>query len=266
MNKNIIAAAIFASLGAIAMPAQAIDLNKTAQGYVDFFASSQCNIEACDLNAALTTAISEFPIFAEPLLAAALKAVGPDTPAAAKLVATAVAALGEESTLTASLLESATEAGVNFETASTASKNIDSSIGEECQEPNLSVTETEECLANAALTAAIIADPTSAEALVAEAINAAGADSEAAETIIATAIAALGPDSPLIPSILTIATNAGVNSDIVTGIAIASGVDATIASEATAAGSGTTAGTNTVTTNRGGANNGGGGGGISDNQ
>jgi len=266
MNKNIIAAAIFASLGTIAMPAQAIDLNKTAQGYVDFFAGSKCDTEACDLNAALTTAITEFPIFAEPLLAAAIKAVGPNTDAAKKLVATAVTALGEDSPLTANLMKIASDEGVNLETR-TLAKSIDSNIGEECQEANLTAEEVEGCLANAALTAAIIADPTSAETLVADAIDAAGAESEAAETIIATAIAALGPDSPLIPSILTIATNAGVNSDTVTGIAIASGVDATIASDATAAGPGTTtAGTNTVTTNRGGANGGGGGGGISTNQ
>jgi len=260
MNKNIIAAAIFASLGAIAMPAQAIDLNKTAQGYVDFFAGSKCDTEACDLNTALTTAITEFPIFAEPLLGAAIKAVGPNTDAAKKLVATAVTALGEDSSLTVNLMKIATEEGVNLETR-TLAKSIDTNIGGECQEADLT------CLANAALSAAIIADPTSAEALVAEAIDAAGAESEAAETIIATAIAALGADSPLIPGILTIATNAGVNSDTVTGIAIASGVDATIASDATAAGPGTTtAGTNTVTTNRGGANGGGGGGGISGNQ
>jgi len=263
MNKNIIAAAIFASLSAIVTPVHAIDLDKTAQGYVDFFASSKCDTEACDLNAALTTAITEFPIFAEPLLAAALKAVGPNTAAAKKLVATAVAALGKDSTLTANLLESATEAGVNFETdlVNECHVNFD-------DDKELDIADTKDCDFLTALENSIAEDPTSAEALVAAAITAAGADSEMAESIIASAITALGPDSALIPSILTIATNAGVNSDTVTGIAIASGVDATIASDATAAGPGTGTGTgnNTVTTNRGGANNGGGGGGISTNQ
>jgi len=261
MNKNIIAAAIFASLGAIAMPAQAIDLNKTAQGYVDFFAGSKCDTEACDLNAALTTAITEFPIFAEPLLAAALKAVGPNTEAAKKLVASAVAALGEDSTLTANLLKTASEAGVNMNTALVNECHVNFDDDKE-----LDIADTKDCDFLTALENSIAEDPTSAEALVEAAIIAAGPDSEMTESIIATAIAALGPDSALIPSILTIATNAGVNSDTVTGIAIASGVDATIASDATAAGPGTTPGNNTVTTNRGGANNGGGGGGISTNQ
>ena len=80
----------------------------------------------------------------------------------------------------------------------------------------------------------------------------------------------LGADSPLIVSILTIATEAGINSDTVTAIAIASGIDATIASEATAAGAiagtgGNNAGNtgNNLSNNTGG---GGGGGGISANQ
>ncbi len=261
MNKNIIAAAIFASLSAIVMPAQAIDIDKTAQGYIDFFSSSECKAQGCDLNAALNAAISEFPIYAESLLAAAIKAVGPNTPAAKELVASAVAAVSTDSTLTATLLKTATEEGVNFNTALVNECHVNFDDDKE-----LDIADTKDCDFITALENSITEDPTSAEALVAAALAAAGPDSEMAESIIATAITALGPDSPLIPSILTIATNAGVNSDIVTGIAIASGVDATIASEATAAGPGTTAGTNTVTTNRGGANNGGGGGGISDNQ
>ncbi|WP_019026687.1 hypothetical protein [Colwellia piezophila] len=92
------------------------------------------------------------------------------------------------------------------------------------------------CDLNATLTAAIAANPALAESLVAAAIAVVGADSEEAETLVATAIAAVGIDSPLVAGILTAATEAGVDADTVTGIAIATGVDATLASQATAAG------------------------------
>ena len=181
MNKNILAAVIFGSLSAITLPAQAKDINQTAQSYIDSFSENKCSVDIteskeCDLNEALIAAISQFPIFAESLLAAAIKVVGANT--------------------------------------------------------------------------------------------------EAAETLVASAIFALGVDSPLIANILKVATEAGVDGDTLTAIAIASGVDATIASEATAAGgndnviagnTGNNTG-NTGNTNRGNAGGGGGGGGISDNQ
>ncbi|NQY50341.1 MAG: hypothetical protein HRT50_14800 [Colwellia sp.] len=183
MNKNILAAVIFGSLSAITLPAQAKDINQTAQSYIDSFSENKCSVDIteskeCDLNEALIAAISQFPIFAESLLAAAIKVVGANT--------------------------------------------------------------------------------------------------EAAETLVASAIFALGVDSPLIANILKVATEAGVDGDTLTAIAIASGVDATIASEATAAGNpgndnviagntGNNTG-NTGNTNRGNAGGGGGGGGISDNQ
>lgn len=121
---------------------------------------------------------------------------------------------------------------------------------------------------NDTLATAITNNPAMAESLVAAAIDAVGANSEAAETIIATTIIALGADSPLIAKILTIATDAGVNSDTVTSVAIASGVDATIASEATAARS--TRGNNgnghgNNGHGRGGGNSGNGGGNVSPN-
>jgi hypothetical protein len=141
---------------------------------------------------------------------------------------------------------------------------IDTAITNEC---TFDIEENKECDFNAILATAITNNSTLAESLVAAILNAAGANTEAAEDIIATAISVLGADSPLIPSILTIATEVGVNSDTVTAIAIASGVDATIASEATAAGA--TGGNiigdtgNALANNAGG---GGGGGGISANQ
>lgn len=262
MNKNTLSAAIFASLSAIMMPANAIDLDKTAQGYIDFFASNECaNTKGCDINEALTDAISKFPIFAESLVAAAVKTVDSNSKAAETLVSTAILAVGIDSPLAANILQVATEAGVNSDNAIAIANGTD----DECQ----FAENKEECWTNAALSAAIINDPDSAESLITAAIISAGADSEAAETLIATAIDALGVDSPQIPNILKMASDLGVNRDTVTAIAIASGVDATIASEATAAGN---TGNNNVNTGNNNGNNrnnsggGGGGGGISTNQ
>ena len=261
MNKNTIAAIIFASLGAITLPAHAVDINKSAQDYVDFFASGECAETAgCDLNEALTDAITKFPIFTESLVSAAVKAVGANTKAAEALISSAIVAIGIDSTRAANILKVGTEAGVNTDNA-IAMANGSYNECDTAENP-------EQCEANAALTAAIIADPTAVEELVAAAILAVGADSEAAEEVIATAIAAVGADSPQVPGILKIARDSGVDVDTVTGIAIASGVDATIASEATAAGAIATGGNsrNTGASSASNAGGGGGGGGISTNQ
>ncbi len=92
------------------------------------------------------------------------------------------------------------------------------------------------------------------------------ADEDAANELLADAIETIGADSPLIQQVLAAANNSGMNSDSITSVAVASGVDATVASESTAAGNdGTTTTTTTgnVTTNTGSVNNGGGGGGVS---
>ena len=262
MNKKVLATVFFAVLSVTMMPAQAIELKKTAQDYIDFFASSECaDAQGCDLNTALSDAISEFPIFTESLVSAAIEAVGSNNKAAEILVSSAILAVGTDSALVATILQVATKAGVNGDNALA----IANGTYNECD----TAENREECLANAALSAAIINDPAAAESLVAAAIAAVGPNSEAAETIIATAISALGSDSPFIANILRIATEAGVNSDTVTAIAIASGVDATIASEATAAGPITAGGNNAGNTGNNLSNNtggGGGGGGISANQ
>lgn len=107
----------------------------------------------------------------------------------------------------------------------------------------IEATITNENNLNTTLTTAIANNPALAESLVAAALDTvcvnidtvACANSEAAETVIATSITVLGADSPLITNILTVATDAGVNVDTVISVAIANGVDATIASEATAA-------------------------------
>jgi uncharacterized membrane protein YgcG len=57
-----------------------------------------------------------------------------------------------------------------------------------------------------------------------------------ASDIIAAAISVVGAESAQVAGILTAATNAGVDSDTVTAIAVANSVDATVASQATAAG------------------------------
>lgn len=77
---------------------------------------------------------------------------------------------------------------------------------------------------------------TSIEQAVQDAIT---ADPSNAEAIIAAAIAIVGANSDQISSILTAATNAGVSADVVTSVAIANNVDATVASQATAAGNNT---------------------------
>lgn len=182
MNNKTLAAALFASLSAIILPVNAMDINPVAQEIIDTALINKCNFDivttqdsdikttdSCDFNQVLITAITNNPDLADSLVAAAIAAVGPNT--------------------------------------------------------------------------------------------------EAAESIIASAIIALGIDSPLITNILTAATEAGVNSDTVTVIAIANGVDATIASEATAAGDNTGNTTNTGNGNSGNnSGGGGGGGGISTNQ
>ncbi len=92
---------------------------------------------------------------------------------------------------------------------------------------------------------------------------------ELADSILAAAITLLGADSPLIGDLLRAAIDSGLDGDSVTAIAIANGVDATIASEDTAAGPNPGDGLGntgtTITPNRG-PGNGGGGGGISGNQ
>lgn len=263
MNKNTLAAIIFASLSTAMMPAHAIDLKKTAQEYIDFFASNECaETKGCDLNTALADAISKFPIFTESLVSAAIESVGSNSKVAETLVSSAILAVGIDSGLADSILQIANEAGVNGDNAIAIANGTD----DECQ----TAENKEECWANAALSDAIISDPAAAESLLAAAIIAAGADSEAAETLIATAIDALGADSPQIPNILKMASDYGIDRDTVTAIAIARGVDATIASEATAAGAiATTDRNNLGNTGNNLANNtggGGGGGGISTNQ
>jgi hypothetical protein len=262
MNKNILAAAIFAPLSVIMMPANAIDLDKTAQGYIDFFASNECTeTKGCDINVALTDAISKFPIFAESLVSAAIKTVDSNSKAAETLLSSAMLAIGKDSALAASILQIATEKGINTDNAIAIANGTD----DDC----LTAENKEECLANVALSADIKKDPAAAESLITAAIIAAGADSEAAEAFIATAIDALGANSPQIPNILKMASDLGVNRDTVTAIAIASGVDATIASEATAAGNTANNNVNTANNNANNRNNaggGGGGGGISTNQ
>jgi kynurenine formamidase len=259
MNKKTVAAIIFASLSAITLPAHAIDIDKTAQGYIDFFAESDCaGTAGCDLNTALTDAITKFPIFTESLVAAAVKAVGADTKAAETLVSSAILAVGVDSPRAANILQLGTESGVNADNA-IAMANGSYNECDTAENP-------EQCEANLALAAAIKADPAAAEALVAAAILAVGADSEAAEEVIATAIDALGPDSPQIAGILKIASDSGVDGDTVTAIAIASGVDATIASEATAAGATAATGARNTGGTASNAGGGGGGGGVSTNQ
>ncbi|MCJ8293073.1 MAG: hypothetical protein MJK15_01580 [Colwellia sp.] len=184
MNKNILAAVIFASLSAITLPAQAMDIDPAAQLIIDNALANDCNFDI------------------------------------------------------------------------EATKNPD-------------IEATESCELNAILIAAIIENPALADSLLAAAIAVVGANTEAAETLVASAIFALGVDSPLIANLLKAATESGVDADTLTAVAIANGVDATIASEATAAGNtgnnnGNT--TTTTTTNRGNAGGGGGGEGISGNQ
>lgn len=95
-------------------------------------------------------------------------------------------------------------------------------------------------------------------------------DITAAQSILVSAITTTGPESPLIRKILNAAKQSGLNSDSVTALAIASGVDASLASEATAAGPDNSPAksheikSNNNTAGRG-TGNGGGGGGISEN-
>jgi hypothetical protein len=184
MNKNFLAATIFASLSAITLPANAIDIDPAAQLIIDNALANECNFETEDVKAS-------------------------------------------------------------------------------------DVEKKEICDFDAILTAAITENPELADSLLAAAIHAVGANTEAAETLVASAILALGANSALITQLLTGATESGVDGDTLTVIAIANGVDATIASEATAAGGNTggNTGNNTgTTTNRGDSGGGGGGGGISVNQ
>ena len=126
---------------------------------------------------------------------------------------------------------------------------------------------------NAELAIAITEFPSTAESLVAAAIAQVGADSPEVDDIIATAITSLGVDSPLIDNILILAAEAGVDVDNLIALAIANGVDPTLATEAlalqTAAGSDiedTTSGGGTTANTGSGTGSGGGGGGISANQ
>jgi hypothetical protein len=128
--------------------------------------------------------------------------------------------------------------------------------------------ETSQCNLDLIMSTAINDNPNLAESLVAAAISSLGANTFAAENVLSASINALGLDSPLIANILRVAIEAGVNTDTVTAIAIASGVDATIASEATAAGAPSVAVNNNAnaTSSQTNAGGGGGGAGISNNQ
>ncbi len=126
---------------------------------------------------------------------------------------------------------------------------------------------------NQSVIASLQANPSDAANIISDAIaNICGdgsicADEDAANELLADAIETIGADSPLIQQVLAAANKSGMNTDSITSVAIASGVDATIASEATAAGSVNTAVTsgNSTVTNTDNVN-GGGGGGISQNQ
>lgn len=117
---------------------------------------------------------------------------------------------------------------------------------------------------DAAVAAAIAANPLMAANIIAAAYSwLPDPNSLLGEKILIAAILTVGSDSPLISEILNAAFAAGVDADIVTAIAVGSGVDATIASIATAAGSLLSNDSGTSNNNTGG---GGGGGGISGGQ
>jgi len=86
-----------------------------------------------------------------------------------------------------------------------------------------------------AIASAIAANPDMAESLLAAGLEAVG-PGEAGENLLSAVISALPADSGAIPGIMSAAIEAGIDADTVTGVAIASGVDASIASLATAAG------------------------------
>ncbi len=145
---------------------------------------------------------------------------------------------------------------LDIDPAEQAQLIIDTALAEQCnldieETRDSDLEETDACDFNAVLNIAIAENP------------------DLADSILAAAIASLGAESPLIGDLLSAATDSGLDGDSVTAIAIANGVDATIASEATAAGpnSGDGLGNTgtTITINRG-PGNGGGGGGISGNQ
>ena len=146
---------------------------------------------------------------------------------------------------------------LDIDPAEQAQLIIDTALADECnldieETRDSDIEETEACNFSAVLNKAIAENP------------------DLADSLLTAAILSLGADSPLIGDLLTAATNSGIDGDSVTAIAIANGVDATIASEATAAGpnaGGALGNTGTTTTtNRGNAGAGGGGGGISGNQ
>lgn len=130
------------------------------------------------------------------------------------------------------------------------------------------------------LSASIVANPADGSALFTAAIENAGVDSTEAESLLVAALLAVKFDEKSITNILDAAVKAGMKSDTVTALAIASGVDASIASVATASGaSSNNANSNGLQANSGNANsnagagnndaggggNGGGGGGVSGN-
>ncbi|MFT5299150.1 MAG: hypothetical protein ACI9YH_005202 [Colwellia sp.] len=87
-----------------------------------------------------------------------------------------------------------------------------------------------------AIKEAIIANPDMTESIVLAAISAVTPNSEAAEWIITIAINTVGINSSMIVNIINAALSAGVNADTITAVAVANGVDPTIASQATAVG------------------------------
>ena len=143
--------------------------------------------------------------------------------------------------------------------------------------PNLAAYSTD---AEKVLSASIVANPTSAPALLIAAIKDVGADTQDAESLLIAALLAVSFDEKSITDILDAALKAGMDADTITALAIASGIDASIASVATASGPrGNNANSNGLQANSGNANpnagaginnaggggNGGGSGGVSAN-
>lgn len=78
--------------------------------------------------------------------------------------------------------------------------------------------------------------PTSATLILTAIANAFGPTSDQTSDALSSIIATLGPVNEQISQVLTAAKNSGLPVDTITGIAVALGVDATLASQATAAG------------------------------
>lgn len=107
----------------------------------------------------------------------------------------------------------------------------------------------------------IAANPNLAAELTAAAIAIVGSSSDQVETLISNAILAIGVDAESMPELLQAMADERVDPDTITGLAVALGVDPTIASGFTAAGGIT----NPLTAvSRGGNGGTGGGGGAPD--